>query len=73
MPVPAAPAPGPSVDQLDALDRAHLEAFALTKAGFTEIDPALSDDELRDQIRAMFDAAVSTAAPAAVAGKKRRA
>lgn len=74
MPVPPAEPvePGPSVDQLDALDRLHLEAFATTKAGFTEIDPALSDDELRDQIRAVFDASVSAAAPAPT-GKKRRA
>lgn len=72
MPVPEASPPPPSIDQLDALDRQHLEAFALTKAGFTEIDPDLSDDELRNQIRALFDVSVSTAAAATTAGKKRR-
>lgn len=73
MPVPTAPPPEPTLDQLDALDRQHLEAFALTKAGFTEIDPTLSDNELREQIRALFDVAASNAAPATAAVKKRRA
>lgn len=59
----------PVLDQLDALDRAHLEAFAKTKAGMAEIDPTLTDDELRAQIRAVAD--VGGAADKPVKGKTK--
>ena len=48
-----------SWDQLDVMDRAHLEAFAKSKCKMGEIDPTLSDDELREQIRAVADATLS--------------
>lgn len=44
-------------DQLDAMDRPHLEALARTKLGLDAVDPDLTDDELRGQIRALADAA----------------
>lgn len=62
-------------DQLDALDRIHLEAFAKVKCKMGDIDPALSDDELRAQIRAVAAATLSgCAAPesAAPKGGKRK-
>lgn len=62
MPVPDAPVEV-ALDQLDALDRPHLEAFAISKAGFEHVDSALSDDELRAQIRAAVEASVSSVAP----------
>ena len=58
----------PILDQLDALDRAHLEAFATTKAGMSAIDPTLTDDELRAQIRAVAEAGGAPDKPAKKAG-----
>ena len=55
--------PSEVLDQLAALDRAHLEAFATSKANFGAIDPDWSDDELREKIRAV--AAGTEVAPAA--------
>ena len=72
MPVPPASAAPVTLDQLDALDRQHLEAFATTKAGFAQVDPTLSDDDLRAQIRASIDASVSHVGPTGKKGGKAR-
>lgn len=51
------PPPSPAGDQLDAMDRPHLEALAKVKLKLTDIDPELTDDELRAQIRTLAEAA----------------
>ncbi len=66
------PGPTPSLDMLDAMDRPHLEAFAKVKAGIAEIDPDLSDDELRAQIRDIAEIRSKVAETPAVLKKKGR-
>ena len=55
----------PAGDQLDAMDRLHLEALAMTKLGVPAIDPELTDDELRGQIRTLAAAKVEADAKGA--------
>ena len=63
-------------DQLESMDRVHLEAFARTKCRMDVIDADLTDVELRSQIRAVAAASLSDGAvatqPETVPVRRRR-
>lgn len=72
---PVLPGASSGWDSLDVMDRVHLEAFARVKCRMGEIDPELTDDELRGQIRAVaaqsLSAGAIVVAPEPAATKRR--